>query len=203
MKRFPLIALLAFGLVACETDVEDRSENTISEEALDATTMVATARLSPTEGNNVSGEVTFTQEAGMVRVQGTLTGLAPGGHGFHVHENGACGPGEDGTPGGAAGGHWAPQGSPHGAPDSDAVNRHVGDMGNITAGQDGMATIQHTDNVLTLEGANSIVGKAVVVHANADDLTSQPSGDAGGRVACGVVEMRNAAGMGTTGTPSM
>ena len=110
-----------------------------------------------------------------------MTGLAPGNHGFHIHEFGDCSA-ADFT---SAGGHFNPAGNPHGGP-KDA-KRHEGDMGNVEAGADGSATIDYTDNELRFEGSQSILGRGVIVHANPDDFKTQPTGNAGGRVACGVV----------------
>lgn len=144
----------------------------------------AVAQLAPTQGNQASGTVTFTSMNGGVQVEATVSGLQPGPHGFHVHENGDC----SAPDASSAGDHFAPEGNPHAGPDDQP--RHVGDLGNIEAGQDGSARYTRTDNVITLSGPNSIVGRAVVVHAGEDDLTTQPSGDSGNRVACGVVEMQ-------------
>ncbi len=188
MKTLPLFLTAgALVLSACQSEPEQPAPVEAPVET--PTIQTAMATLSPTEGNTASGQITFTQENGVVRVQGTITGLTPGEHGFHVHENGDCGTGTDGTPAGAAGGHFAPSGSPHGAPNNTADNRHTGDLGNITASSDGTATVNMTDSILSLDGVSNIVGKALLVHANADDLTSQPSGDAGGRVACGIIVM--------------
>lgn len=150
----------------------------------DLTTREAIAELSPTEGNDARGQVTFTATDGGVRVVADLEGLDAGAHGFHIHENGDC----SAPDASSAGGHFNPTGAPHGAPDAPAAERHVGDLGNIEAGADGTARYDRTDSVISLSGANSIVGKAVVVHAGTDDLSSQPSGDAGNRLACGVIE---------------
>ena len=199
MKRSPLsIIALALTLAACQTEpaTPDVVDDTT---AMAETPMTATATLNPTEGNSASGQITFTQENGMVRVEGMIMGLSPGEHGFHVHENGDCSaadlpddPDSEPNPAGAAGGHFAPQGSPHGAPGNDAAARHVGDLGNVTAGADGTAMVSMTDAVIALDGPNSIVGKALLVHAGQDDLTSQPSGAAGARVACGVITLGGA-----------
>lgn len=141
----------------------------------------AVAVLHPTEGNTVSGTVTFTREGGSVKVQAHLSGLKPGNHGFHIHEFGDCSA-KDGT---SAGGHFNPASMPHGAP-SDK-QRHAGDLGNIVAGEDGTAHVEVTDSVLKLSGDGSIIGRGVIVHAAADDLKTQPTGNAGGRQACGVI----------------
>lgn len=92
----------------------------------------------------------------------------------------------DGT---SAGGHYNPFGAEHGA--STDTNRHVGDLGNIVANQDSVAHYEWTDPMLELNGAFSIIGRAVVVHADEDDLESQPTGNAGARVACGVIGIAN------------
>lgn len=155
---------------------------------------VAVARLEPTEGNNVRGTVTFTPEDNGVRVVANITGLSSGRHGFHVHETGDC----SAPDASSAGGHFAPEGSPHGGPDDPRNERHAGDLGNIDVDASGVTTYDRVDSLLTLSGANSIVGKAVIVHEGEDDLTSQPSGDAGGRLACGVIEMQTGDGMGGT-----
>jgi Cu-Zn family superoxide dismutase len=141
----------------------------------------AIAVLHPTEGSNVNGTVVFAEVDGGVQVIAELQGLSPGNHGFHIHEFGDCSA-PDAT---SAGGHFNPMGSPHAGPE-DAV-RHAGDLGNILAGSDGKARLEWVDPVLRLSGQDSVVGRAVVVHAGEDDLASQPSGNAGPRVACGVV----------------
>lgn len=147
----------------------------------------AVAALQSTEGGKVSGIVTFTEVADGVRVDAHITGLTPGKHGFHVHEFGDCSA-ADGSAAraSAAGDHFNPAKSPHGEP--NAAERHEGDMGNIEADDSGAAKLNYVDHTLSLhDGAKSIIGRAVIVHEKADDLKSQPSGDAGGRIACGVI----------------
>ena len=136
----------------------------------------AIAVLSPTEGNDLQGTVTFIQTPEGVRVQANLTGLTAGTeHGFHVHQYGDCSA-SDGT---SAGGHFNPHGADHAGP--DAASRHVGDLGNSEA------TYDRVDTQLAFEGESSIIGRAVIVHGGTDDLSSQPSGAAGPRIACGVI----------------
>jgi superoxide dismutase, Cu-Zn family len=137
--------------------------------------------LSPTLGNNVSGMITFTSSPEGVLVKGDLHGLTPGKHGFHIHECGDC----SAADGSSAGGHYNPSNMPHGAPAD--MSRHEGDMGNIEADASGNAHIEYTDKMLSLNGPNSIIGRGIIVHKDADDLKSQPSGNAGPRVACGVI----------------
>jgi superoxide dismutase, Cu-Zn family len=142
----------------------------------------AIAVLHPTEGNKVSGTVTFTEVADGVQVHAELTGLTPGKHGFHVHEFGDCSAADASS----AGAHFNPTNQPHAAPDATA--RHVGDMGNIEADTSGAAKLDYLDHSMSLANDDrSIIGRSVVVHAKTDDLKSQPAGDSGARVACGVI----------------
>ena len=138
--------------------------------------------LHPTEGNNVKGTVTFTKtDDGKIQVQADMQGLTEGKHGFHVHQLGDCSA-ADGT---SAGGHFNPEDMDHGGP--EGTHRHVGDLGNITADANGNASLQLTDDMISFSGKHSIIGRAIIVHAGEDDLSSQPTGDAGARVACGVI----------------
>ena len=152
-----------------------------SSAALAGDTTKAIAVLHPTQGSNVMGTVTFTQSGDEVKVVADLTGLTPGKHGFHIHEFGDC----SDPKGASAGSHFNPGGHHHGAP--DAGDRHAGDLGNIEADASGKAHLEMSDKVMKLSGADSIVGHAVIVHEKADDLKTQPTGDAGGRLACGVI----------------
>ncbi len=141
----------------------------------------AVAVVNPTEGGKVHGVVTFTQAGANVKVEARIEGLTPGKHGFHIHEWGDC----SSKDGAAAGGHFNPAGAQHGAP--DAAQRHAGDMGNIEADQSGVARLEYNDPMIKLNGHGSIIGRGLIVHANPDDLKSQPTGNAGGRLACGVI----------------
>lgn len=142
----------------------------------------AVAVLSPTQGQKAHGEVVFERKPGGVEVVARVEGLAPGTHGFHVHEVGDC----SSPDASSAKGHFNPGNQPHGA--REASRRHEGDLGNIAADASGKAEAKLVDRQLALDGPESIVGKAVIVHEKADDFTTQPTGDAGGRVACGVVK---------------
>ena len=142
----------------------------------------AVAVLHPTQGNNVSGTVTFSEVADGVQVHAEITGLTPGNHGFHVHEFGDC----TATDGSSAGAHFNPTNQPHAGPDANA--RHVGDMGNIEVDASGTAKLDYLDHSMSLSNDDrSVIGRSVVVHAKEDDLKSQPAGDSGTRVACGVI----------------
>jgi superoxide dismutase, Cu-Zn family len=152
-----------------------------------ATTMrpTATATLTPTSGSTAQGTVRFVQLAdGAVEVSVDLTGVPAGTHGFHVHDKGDCG-----DNGNAAGGHFNPSATAHGAPQADP--HHAGDFGNVTANASGAVRTTFTTRSVTVEaGANSAVGHAVILHANPDDLATQPTGNAGARIACGVVTLK-------------
>lgn len=141
----------------------------------------AVAVLQPTEGNQAHGIITFTKEGDGIHVQGVIEGLTPGKHGFHVHEFGDCSSGD----GKSAGGHFNPTGDPHAGP--TANHRHVGDLGNIEADDNGRAEVDCVDQMIRFYGPRSILGRGLIVHEKADDLSSQPTGDAGGRVACAVI----------------
>jgi len=140
----------------------------------------AIASLIPTKGSDVKGWVKFTRKGDKVEVRAEVSGLTPGDHGFHIHEYGVWS--EDGM---ASGGHYNPTDMPHAG--HDAHERHVGDFGNITAGENGVATLVLEDSGVRFQGPTSILGRGVVVHEKADDLKSQPSGDAGARLAVGVI----------------
>lgn len=141
----------------------------------------AVARLLPTEGSSAQGTVWLTADGDQVLVRAEVTGLSPGKHGFHVHEYGDC----TDLAGRSAGGHFDPAGSQHGGP--AATERHAGDLGNLEAGPDGRATLEWRDPQVRLAGRRSVLARAVVVHEGEDDLTSQPTGNAGARAACGVI----------------
>lgn len=148
----------------------------------------AVARIGEVDGSGVRGAVEFVDLGGAVEVRYNLTGLSAGLHGFHVHQTGDCGPDSTGTPAGAAGGHFNPAASDHAGPDNPSSRRHAGDLGNIEVDASGRAIGVRVDSVLSFSGPTSILGKAMLVHGGEDDLSSQPSGDAGPRVGCGVIE---------------
>ena len=141
----------------------------------------AVAVLSPTQGNTASGVITFTKVEGGVRVVANLSNVPAGDHGFHIHEFGDC----SATDGTSAGGHFNPTKMDHAAP--TAEKRHVGDLGNVTATAEGKVTLDYVDKHLAFSGANSIVGRGLILHAQPDDLKTQPTGAAGARIACGVI----------------
>ncbi len=180
-----LIAAIAITatLAACQNREDAPHGDHSSDAHASASKKSLVAELSPTEGNSVEGVVSFTSTDDGVLISAHITGLEPGKHGFHIHETGDC----SAPDGSSAGGHYNPAGTPHGAPSSPPDQRHVGDLGNIEADASGMAHHESTDTVISLEGSQSVDGKAVIVHSGEDDLTSQPTGAAGSRLACGVI----------------
>lgn len=134
--------------------------------------------LVPTKGNDVRGVVSFKEHNGVVHLTGTVMGLTPGKHGFHIHEYGdvRC------TTGDTAGWHYNPKGHKHAGPTSE--KRHAGDLGNIVANDNGVASVNVKIKGVPL---HFLFGRSLVVHAGPDDLESQPSGNAGARVAFGVI----------------
>ncbi|MDT0691620.1 superoxide dismutase family protein [Salegentibacter sp. F188] len=146
-----------------------------------------TVDLEAKSGSNLSGTVTFTEENGEVRMQGTISGLSEGTHAIHLHEKADCSA-EDGT---SAGGHWNPTNEPHGEW-GDSEGYHKGDIGNFQVDSNGEGNVSMSTDQWCIgcdDDNKNIVGKAVVVHDGVDDYTSQPSGDAGTRVGCGEIEM--------------
>ncbi len=140
----------------------------------------ALAQIFPTQGNNVTGWVSFEEENNSVRIIASISGLSPGPHGFHIHEFGNC-TSKDGS---SAGGHFNPENTSHGAP-TDEI-RHAGDLGNIIADETGKAYLSWTDAKISFAYQN-FRGKSVIIHEKEDDLKTQPTGAAGARLGCGII----------------
>ncbi|KAG8036140.1 hypothetical protein G9C98_004720 [Cotesia typhae] len=169
--KLSIVLLLAFAAVAVSKDI------------------VAVVKLMPHDSTKfVTGNLKFVQSnpTGPVTITGTINGLTPGKHGFHVHEKGDLTNNCTTT-----GGHFNPTSQAHGAP-TDTI-RHIGDLGNIEATAQGVATVNIVDKMISLSGPNSIIGRAVVVHSGVDDLgkggheLSKTTGNAGTRWSCGVI----------------
>lgn len=175
MKYLSLILIAMVFSMACF-----QVEKKVTQERTDQPDINnAVAVLYPLGNSGINGTVTFTQEENGVRVEATVNGLSNGMHGFHIHQFGNC-TAPDGT---SAGGHFNPYNNEHNGP--EANSRHMGDMGNLVSQGSGEATTYSSlDKVIDLP---MIVGRGVVIHAQEDDLSSQPSGEAGKRIACGVI----------------
>ena len=143
------------------------------------------AVLKPTQGNSAAGSVAFRQDGDAVLVTAEVTGLTPGAHGFHIHEKGDCSA-PDAT---SAGGHFNPTGKPHGNPDH--ADHHGGDMPQLVADASGIARLSvRLPGLSVSDGPTSVLGRGVIVHAAPDDFKTQPTGNSGARVACGVIAAR-------------
>jgi Cu-Zn family superoxide dismutase len=144
---------------------------------------VATAQLQPTRGNHTSGEVRFVQRGERVLVSGEVRGLKPNAeHGFHVHEKGDCSSGD----GMSAGGHFNPDGHRHGA--HGRGEHHAGDLPSLRADAQGVARFNFESSTIAVgSGSNDVVGRGLIVHRDPDDYTTQPTGNAGPRLACAVI----------------
>jgi Cu-Zn family superoxide dismutase len=144
----------------------------------------ATAGLQPTKGNKAFGEATFEQEGDKIRLTVFVQGLPPNREvGFHIHEKGDCSSGD----GMSTGGHFNPHGKPHASHTSP--NRHAGDLPSLKAGSNGRANLNVLlDGISIGSGAADIVGRGLIVHADPDDFKTQPTGNAGARIACGVIK---------------
>jgi Cu-Zn family superoxide dismutase len=172
MKKMTPVMLVAATamLAACQTSPDSAPAR-------------ATAGLKATKGNKTFGEADFEQVGSKVRIVVFVQGLKAGQqHGLHIHEKGDCSSGD----GMSAGGHFNPHGKPHGHPSSG--ERHAGDLPSLTANKQGRANIQvEVDGLTVTPGPASVVGRAVIVHADPDDYKTQPTGNAGARLACGVI----------------
>jgi superoxide dismutase, Cu-Zn family len=171
MKPMLTAAAAAILLAACQTTPEEP--------------LRATAKLEATKGNKTFGEATFEQVGDKVRVVIFVQGLRPGQeHGLHIHEVGDCSSGD----GMSTKGHFNPQNKPHGHHSS--AERHAGDLPSLVANKEGRANVNIDLDVITLNpGAASIIDRGLIVHADPDDYKTQPTGNAGARIACGVIRL--------------
>jgi superoxide dismutase, Cu-Zn family len=148
-----------------------------------STGATAAVKLEPTRGNSAAGTVTFSQQGDVTMVRVKVEGLKPGQeHGFHIHDKGDCSSGD----GMSAAGHFNPTGKPHGPQDS--AEHHAGDLPALKADASGRADATfEIKGVAIGSGATDIVGRGVIVHAMPDDYRTQPAGNSGARIACGVI----------------
>ena len=153
----------------------------VRESLRDVDAPTAHARLQSKNGSTVTGSLKFIQVGDKVRITGDIVGHSRGPKGFHIHDKGDC----SSADGMSAGGHFNPGKGQHGAPGAG----HAGDLGNLTFNEYGTTINQLASGIAVNSTApNGIIGRAVIVHAQEDDLKTDPTGNAGGRVACGVIE---------------
>ena len=188
MKRLIIftgtVIFLNFMFFSCQNAGKQAEES--GEEAAYMVENEAVAMMSPASGSNVSGKVTFTQVGEKtVNLVMDIEKIAPGKHALHLHEYGDCSA-DDAT---SAGGHWNPTNEMHGNRNAGG-QYHKGDIDNFTAMDDSTAHFEATIYGWTIGSPDStnILGKGVIIHAGVDDFTSQPSGAAGARIACGVIQ---------------
>ena len=177
------ILSLCLWATGCKNDHKD-TEPAGHHKMADQNMQMATAMIEPTKGNSAKGTVTLTQMGDKVHVVADISGLTPNAkHGFHIHEGTECG--DDGM---LAKGHYNPEQHQHGLPTASASARHAGDFGNLQADASGKAHLDMTVDNITISGQkNPIVGHAVIVHQKEDD-GSQPTGNAGTRIGCGIIK---------------
>jgi Cu-Zn family superoxide dismutase len=201
MYRTLAICCMGLALAACgqpdnepegTADTRARPDNPMPEPADDMAAPgqapeSAAAQVAPTQGNTASGSIAITAEENGVRLTGAIQGLKPNGEfGFHVHEKGDC----SAPDASSAGAHFNPTNSAHGNPEGDT--HHAGDMLNIKSDAQGVAQVDTVVTGLTLHSGapTDALGKAVVVHESPDDYKTQPSGNSGARIACGVITVQ-------------
>lgn len=177
-KHIGIIAgILCTGLLGCKT-----TSSTSAEPMQPRTTRQARAQLVAAPGSDIRGEVVFRETERGVHIEAKVEGLPSGAHGIHIHEIGKC-ERPDFT---SAGDHFDPDGNPHGPP---GPGSHAGDLGNLSADTQGIARLDMTTEDISLDpqSKDTIIGRALIIHADPDDLVSQPSGNAGDRIACGII----------------
>lgn len=189
--KFSMLALTAgFFLFSCEKKANDEvitveTEEVVIDNQEPTDTMVLDYEITPKSGSNISGKVNFTQTGEEVTMTIKVMGLTPGDHGIHIHEVADCSA-EDGS---SAGGHWDPAGNDHGKWGEEHF--HMGDIGNLVANAEGVAETTFTTDKWCIgcdDDSKNILGHSLIIHADADDYHTQPTGNAGGRIGC--VEIR-------------
>jgi len=189
MRTNTLSSLRCFGLAltaaVCLTACPPAAEKKPDKPATGGDGPVAITTLEARSNSTVKGQATFTQVGDKVKVLVEVSGATPGQHGLHVHENGDC----SAPDAKSAGNHFNPGNGEHGAPDK--ATHHAGDFGNLTVGEDGNGKLELlTDQISVNPGTVSVVGRALVLHEKVDDTTTQPTGNSGSRIGCGVINLK-------------
>jgi superoxide dismutase, Cu-Zn family len=181
----PALLFILSALFVAGCNSANRQSDQEKESNADNDIATAKAIMEASSGSNVTGQATFTAERGKVRFEFSVQNLSPGPHGVHLHEKGDCSAADASS----AGGHWNPTMKPHGRR-GEGTAYHKGDVGNMEVGEDGKGTLNLLVEGWTIGGADStdILGKSVIIHEKADDFESQPAGNAGSRISCGVIK---------------
>ena len=180
MRKIYLLPFIVLSLAACAHKAAEKPVEATPAAAPAPTVNKAQAVLKGSGKSKIKGVVHFTEENGKTTIEVIAEGIKAGPHGFHIHEGKECV--ADFT---SAGGHFNPTTKTHGAMDAA---HHAGDLGNVTADKNKKVQTTITSESLTFAGADSILGRTVIIHADRDDLKSQPAGNSGKRIACGVIE---------------
>lgn len=187
MKNVSILLIsLSLSIISCKNEKKNTETTEAETETIEsqvAEPKSITVELSAKSESNVSGTVIFTDKNGIVSMLATASGLEPGSHAIHIHESSDC----SSPDGKSAGGHWNPTNQPHGKWGAE-TGYHKGDIGNFTADENGNASISISTDEWCIgcgDETKDIIGKGIIVHAGVDDFTTQPTGDAGGRVSCG------------------
>lgn len=184
LKLSVLAVATSFFLFSCdkkeEVNVTDSQMEVVETDTV-ATSQSLDYQITPKSGSNISGKVNFTQNGNEVTMKIEVAGLTPGEHGFHIHEFADCSA-EDGS---SAGGHWNPAGNDHG--EWGEGHFHMGDIGNLVANQEGNAEMTFSTDKWCIgcdDDSKNIMGHSLIIHEDPDDFTTQPTGNAGGRIGC-------------------
>lgn len=185
---FVIAVAAVIALAGCQPQQPEQQaeQPTVPPEPMPVQTRVAVAPIGPASGSTVTGMATFTESNGTVTLELTLENASPGAHGVHIHETGDC----SATDASSAGGHWNPTGEEHGKWGEPPF--HLGDIGNVEVGEDGTGSLTMSTDLWSVgdRSDRDVVGTSVVVHSGADDFTTQPAGDSGERIGCGVIRMQ-------------
>ncbi|MDQ3232526.1 MAG: superoxide dismutase family protein [Pseudobdellovibrionaceae bacterium] len=190
--RTPLTGLFALSVILCYSCTKDKHGEKITvspggELTTNQSMALGEAVLEAKSSSTIAGNVLFSTIPNGIKVVVNMTGGTPGRHGIHIHEKGDCSAADASS----AGGHFNPTDSQHSGPDHDV--RHAGDLGNILVEEDGTGLlVVEIGNLTGFSEWNAIRGKSVVIHEKADDLKTQPAGDSGKRMACGVIRVSDA-----------
>lgn len=179
-----LFSIFLISTVYSTTSLAQSSDSTKKKPVV-RRSVSAIAVISGNTSEGITGEIRFTRLKKGVRVTGEIYGLTPGKHGFHVHDKGAC----DKPDFTSAGPHFNPSGTKHGSMHSET--RHAGDFGNIIADDYGVAKFTFIDYSISFKGDNNVIGRSVIIHEKEDDLKTDPSGNSGNRIGCGVIQLNS------------
>lgn len=181
-KRWILAGGLPFAMAAVMALADQSGAKQAAPQSQPMPGGKASAVIEGRSGSKLTGSAEFMMHGETMMVTVTVKNAAPGVHAVHIHEKGDCSA-PDAT---SAGGHFNPGGHQHGAP--DGKEHHAGDLGNMTVEADGTGSIMVHSGDLSLEGPNSVIGHSIIIHEKSDDFVTQPTGNAGGRIGCGVIK---------------